>query len=308
MGKQSFTKTKKMKKIVLLIILMGNLAFAQIHGNKNLITRTFPLENIEKIKINFYAKITIDQSATTESMTITTDENVMELIAKEINGNTLQLGQIEWIEPSQATITIRAPNLRHVETGTHDVTRIINVHNNYLQLTAPIGTIILEGKTKEFRLGVELANVDASKLVAENAVINIWSWGNAKVNVTNTLDAEVKNRGKLIYVNSPKKINKKTRKEGRIISVETSNTIKNPTAEWIHFKIKNNNSKRNNFFVVGPKKEGSKFSYGFPMMPNATRKENWTIGTKIYKVNGLGIRKLLVTIKKEDANTTVKLF
>ena len=241
-------------------------------------------------------------------MTITTDENVMEIIAKEINGNTMQLGQIEWIEPSQATITIGAPNLRHVETGTHDVTRIINVHNDYLQLTAPIGTIILEGKTKEFRLGVELANVDASKLVAENAVINIWSWGNAKVNVTNTLDAEVKNRGKLIYVNSPKKINKKTRKEGRIISAETSNTIKNPTAECIHFKIKNNNSKRNNFFVVGPKKEGSKFSYGFPMMPNATRKENWTIGTKTYKVNGLGLRKLLVIIKKEDANTTVKLF
>ena len=44
------------------------------------------------------------------------------------------------------------------------------------------------------------------------------------------------------------------------------------------------------------------------MMPNATRKENWTIGTKTYKVNGLGLRKLLVIIKKEDANTTVKLF
>ncbi|WP_298516407.1 DUF2807 domain-containing protein [uncultured Kordia sp.] len=297
-----------MKNLSILLFLIGCTATAQVNGNKNLITRTFPLENIQKIKINFYAKVTIDQSATTESMTITTDENVMDLIAKEVNGTTLQLGQIEWIEPSKATITIGAPNLRHVVTGTHDVTRIVNINNKYLQLTAPIGTIILEGNTKEFRLGVELATVDASKLVAENAIVNIWSWGKATVNVTDTLDAEVKNSGTLRYVNSPKKIHKKTRKEGRIVSSETTNSIKNPDAEWIHFKIKNNNSRRNNFFVVGPKKDGSKFSYGFPMMPNSTRKENWTVGTKIYKVNGLGLRKLLVTIKKEDADSTVKLF
>ncbi|AXG71105.1 putative auto-transporter adhesin, head GIN domain [Kordia sp. SMS9] len=296
-----------MKKILIVLILIGNFAAAQVKGNKKIITRTFPLENIQKIKINFYAKVTIDPSAE-EGMTITTDENVMDLIGKEVVDNTLYLDQKEWISPSQATIMIGAPNLRHVVTGTHDVTKIINVNNDYLQLTAPIGTISIEGKTKEFRLGVELAKVDASKLVAENAFVNIWSWGNAKVNVINTLDAEVKNSGKLIYVNSPKKLKKKTRKEGRIVSVETSDRIKNPDAEWIHFKIKNNNSKRNNFFVVGPKKDGSKFGYGFPMMPNTTRKENWTVGTKIYKVNRLGFRKLLITIKKEDEDTTVKLF
>jgi hypothetical protein len=296
-----------MKNILFALLCLGSFAHAQVNGNKKIITKTFPLENIQKIKINFYAKITIDLAAT-EAMTITTDENVMDLIGKEVVDNTLYLDQIEWIEPSQATIIIGAPNLRHVETGTHDLTKIINVDNEYLQLTAPIGTIKIEGKTKEFRLGVELANVDASKLVAENAFVNIWSWGNAKVNVVNTLNAEVKKRGKLIYVNSPKKINKKTRKEGQIVSAETSNSIENPEAEWIHFKIKNNDSDRNNFFVIGPKKDGSKFSYGFPMMPNATRKENWTVGTKIYKVSSLGFRKLLVTIKKEDADSTVELF
>lgn len=296
-----------MKKLYILLLIIGFSANAQVNGNKNIITRTFPLENIQKIKINFYAKITIDQSAK-EGMTITTDENVMDLIDKEVVGNTLHLGQIKWIEPSQATIVIGAPNIRHVETGTHDVTKIINVDNDYLQLTAPIGTIILEGKTKELRIGAELAKIDASKLVAENAFVNIWSWGTAKVNVINTLDAEVSNSGKLLYVNAPKKIKRKTKKEGQVISLANKNTIKNPDAEWIHFKIKNNSWKRNQFYVVGPKKDGSKFSYGFPMMPFAARKENWTVGTKIYKVNSLGFRKLLVTITKEDEDETVKLF
>ncbi|MBC8756323.1 DUF2807 domain-containing protein [Kordia sp. YSTF-M3] len=297
-----------MKHITVLLLLIGFSGMAQVKGNKKISTRTFPIESVQKIKINFYAQVTIDQSAP-EGMTITTDENLFDLIDTEVVGNTLHLDQKEWIQPSQkAIITIGAPNLRHVETGTHDVTKVINVDNDYLQLTSPVGTIILEGKTKELRIGVELAKVDASKLVAENAFVNIWSWGNAKVNVINTLHAEVSNSGKLIYVNSPKTINKKTKKDGQILSLAEKNTVKNPDAEWIRFKIKNNNFNRNQFFVIGPKKDGSKFSYGFPMMPNALRKENWTVGTKIYKVNSLGLRKLLVTITKEDADTTVELF
>jgi hypothetical protein len=264
-----------MKKFTLLFaLLIGFLGMAQVKGNKKIITRAFPIENIQKIKISFYTQVTIDQSAP-GGLTITTDENLFDLIDTEVVGNTLHLNQKEWIQPSQkAIITIGAPNLRHVETGTHDVTKIINVDNDYLQLTSPIGMIILERQTKELRLGIELAKVDASKLVAENAFVNIWSWGNAKVNVTNMLHAEVSNSGKLLYVNSPKEIKKKTKKDGQVLSLAEKNTVKNPNAEWIRFKIKNNNFNRNQFFVVGSKKDGTKFSYGFPMMPNALRKEN----------------------------------
>lgn len=206
-----------MKHITLLLLLIGFSAAAQVKGNKKITTRTFPIENVQRIKINFYAQVTIDQSAP-EGMTITTDENLFDLIDTEVVGNTLHLDQKKWIQPSRkAIITIGAPNIRHVETGTHDVTKIINVDNDYLQLTSPVGTIILEGKTKELRLGIELAKVDASRLVAENAFINIWSWGNATVNVTNVLHAEVSNSGKLIYVNSPKEIQKKTKKDGQVL-------------------------------------------------------------------------------------------
>lgn len=78
--------------------------------------------------------------------------------------------------------------------------------------------------------------------------------------------------------------------------------------EFINFIIKNNSFNRNHFYVVGPKPNGRKFSYGFPMMPFFKRKEYWTTGTKVYKVNRLGLRKLLITIKPEDENTVVKLF
>ena len=44
------------------------------------------------------------------------------------------------------------------------------------------------------------------------------------------------------------------------------------------------------------------------MMPGISKKERWTVGTKVYKVNKIGLRKLLVKIKAEDAGKTVKLF
>jgi hypothetical protein len=44
------------------------------------------------------------------------------------------------------------------------------------------------------------------------------------------------------------------------------------------------------------------------MIPFTKRHENWTIGTKIYKVNRLGLKKLLVEIKAEDEGVVVDLF
>jgi len=298
----------KIKKLVLLLFLIGMNGFAQIKGNKNIETRTFNIENIEKVKISLYAKVTIDMAAP-EGMTIRMDSNLFNLIDKEMVDNTLYLDQKKWISPSEAVvITIGAPQLKQVETNTHDLTKIVNINNNQLGVMAPIGTIVLEGKTKELRLGAELANIDASKLIATNAFVNIWGWGLAKVNVQNSLDGKVSNAGRLVYVNSPKSMTVKTKKDGQVVSINNIESVKNPRAKYISFKIKNNSANRNQFAVVGPKPDGSKFGYGFPMMPFATKKERWTIGTKVYKVNKLGLKKLLVTINRDDQGKTVKLF
>ncbi|MFP4846220.1 GIN domain-containing protein [Winogradskyella sp. PE311] len=295
-------------KITLMLLLIGMIGTAQIKGNKSIETRNFNVDGVEHIKINFYAKTTIDQAAK-EGMQITTDSNLFDLINTEVIDGVLHLNQKEWISPSQKTvISIGAPNLKRIESGTHDTTKIINIDNEELRVNAPIGNISIEGKTKELRLGSELATIDASKIIAEKVYVNLWSWGKVIVNPTDLLWADVSNDGKLIYINEPKKFEAKTKKRGHISSLNNSTKVKNPEAIYINFKIKNNSGNRNHFEVVGPKPDGSKFGYGFPMMPNTSRKENWTIGTKVYKVSSLGFRKLLIEIKPEDENTTIKLF
>ena len=297
-----------MKAITLLLCLVGATSMAQIKGNKTIETRTFKVENVNNIKINFYADVTIDASLE-EGLTITTDENLFDYIQKNVVDNTLYLDQKEWISSSKKTkIVIGAPNLKRVETGTHDITKIVNIDSEALQILSPIGKVFIEGKTKQLNLGVELATVDASKLITDNAYVNIWGLGTATVNVLNEVDGKVSKSGTLKFVNTPASNTVKTQKDKH--TIEDGNTSKqtNDDVKYINFKIKNNSLNRNNFYVVGPKPDGSKFSYGFPMMPLSKRQETWTTGTKIYKVNGIGLRKLLVTITEDNEDQIVKLF
>tara|TARA_R110001632_G_scaffold19898_8_gene59856 strand:+ start:8981 stop:9868 length:888 start_codon:yes stop_codon:yes gene_type:complete len=292
-----------MKKLIALLLLVSMSSLAQTKGNKNIETRSFKVQNLDVIKINFYANITIDQSAK-EGMTISMDSNLFDKIDTEVVDGTLNLNQLEWVQPSQqVTIKIGAPNLKRVEKGTHRTLTIKNVDNDYLNVMAFVGKVVVSGKTKQFNIGVENGEIDASKLIAENARVNIWGRGNAKIYAENELFSIIKEDGRLDLVNTPKKLTGDTKN-----AVSKNKNIDTSDIKWISFKIKNNSWNRNNFFVVGAKKNGRKFSYGFPMMPGFSKKERWTTGTKVYKVNKIGARKLLVTISPEDEGKIVKLF
>jgi hypothetical protein len=296
-----------MKKITILLLLVGMTGIAQIKGNKNIITKEFDVENIENIKIDLYAKVSINQTID-ESLSITADENLFQYLKKQVVNGTLYLDQIDWVKPSQEIIIkIGAPNLRRVEQGTHDETNII-VNNTYLNVLAPIGNVSITGRTEELRLGAELATIDASKIEAKEVFVNLWSYGSITVNPLDKLWAEVTNDGKLVYINKPENFDVKTRENGQVELFVKKEQLQNPEAQYIKFKIKNNSNNRHDFYVVGPKQDDSKFSYGFPMMPFSKRNENWTVGTKIYKVNRLGLKILLVEIKAKDENKVVNLF
>ncbi|MFY0602478.1 MAG: DUF2807 domain-containing protein [Flavobacteriaceae bacterium] len=292
-----------MKKLAIILLLVSMSSLAQTRGNKKIVTRSFETKNLEVIKVDLNAKITIDLSLK-EGMTIKMDENLFNKIDTEVVDGTLVLDQLKWIQPSQQIIiTIGAPNLKRVEQDTHGTLKINNVDNKYLNIVAPLGKVVVSGKTTQLNIGLENGQIDASKLIAENVRVNIWGWGKAKVYAENEIYSILKEDATLELVNTPKRLKGDTKK-----ALKKVKKIDDQDIKWISFKIKNNSWNRNHFVVVGPKKNGGRFSYGFPMMPGFSKKERWTTGTKVYKVNKLGIRKLLVTIKLEDEGKTIKLF
>jgi len=277
-------------------------ANAQVKGNGNIVTKILPLENFDAIKIDLTTDLYVDLEGK-NTISITTDENLIELIDRKVRGNALLLDQKEWIAPTQRVVVrISASQLNQINCGAHSLVKIDGLNQEKFKVKANVGRIFLSGQVAKLQVENEVAKVDASELTVAEAKISISSWGSVIANVTELIDTDIDKSAQLVLVREPENY------RGDAKEVFSKNLKEPENVNWINFKIKNNSFSRKQFYVVGPKKDGSRFSYGFPMMPGATRKENWTIGSKIYKVSKLGLRKLLVTIKASDENQTVKLF
>lgn len=292
-----------MKKTTLLLLLVGLTGIAQIKGNKKIETRTFPAKGLTNLEIALYAKVEIDQLAD-EEITITTDSNLFDLIDKEIVDGKLLLTQKEWIQASQdILIKIGMPAIKRVQLNVHERVVLKNIKKDNISVMALNGTIEISGEVNSTGIGAENGTIDASKLQSKEVYLNIWGRGKAIVNATELLESTLSNDARIEVIGTPEVLKGDTKK-----TIAKSNKPIDKSLKWIHFKIKNNSANRNQFAVVGPKPDGSKFGYGFPMMPYASKKERWTVGTKVYKVNKLGLKKLLLTINIEDEGKTLKLF
>ena len=292
-----------MRKITLMAFLISLIGVAQVKGNKNIKTKTFSIKGLTALEMDIYAKVEIDQSAK-EEMTITVDGNLMDLIDTEIVDGKMTLRQSTWIQPSKNIIVkIGMPNIKRVQVGVHETVVIKNINKDNISLMALNGKIIASGNANSAGIGSENGIIDARDLKTEKVYLNIWGNGKAIVNASDLIESTLGKDAKVELIGSPLKLRGDIK---RVLAKQGSEQSK--VVKWITFKIKNNSLNRRQFVVRGPKADGSKFGYGFPMMPHASRKERWSVGTKVYLKSKLGLQKLLVTIKPEDAGKTVKLF
>lgn len=291
-----------MKKITFMLLLVGLTGMAQVKGNKNIETRTISAVGLTDLEMGLYARVTIDAFAKAE-ITITTDSNLLDRLNIDIVNGTMKLSQSEWIQPSQPiVITLGAPQLKRLQVDVHEKVIFKNISRQYLSLMAINGSIVVDGEVEELGIGAEQGVVDARELTAQRVNLNIWGDGKAFVKAEELLDSKLSKDARLELIGQPKKV------EGDLNDKKANKEPMNGEGVYINLKIKNNSWNRNHFSVKGPKADGSMFGYGFPMMPGATKKERWTVGTKIYKVNKMGLKKLLVEITAEDDGKVVKLF
>ena len=284
-------------------MLLCTKSMAQVKGNKDITETYIDTDAITDIEVSIYGDITID-AAVKNGIFITADNNLLELIDTEVVEGKLKLDQKKWIQPSQRIkITIGAPEVKRIQLETNDQVKVQNLNSKRINTMALNGTILLEGNVEILSIGAENGTVDARSLKTKEVLVNIWGMGKAQFDTAELLDAKLSDEAELEFNSTPARIKGNISK-----AMANSETRSNVEVRYIDFKIRNNSRNRHNFYVVGPKPDGRKFSYGFPMMPGAVRKENWTTGTKVYKVSGLGIKKLLITIDQEAEDNTIDLF
>jgi len=168
-----------------------------------------------------------------------------------------------------------------------------------------VGKVNVNGACQEVRVRVSGTEVNLRNTKINYADITINGSATVTLNEVNQLDTDLDRNANIILLKEPNKYIGNSRQE---VKGKKSEYTANPDLNFISFKIKNNSWNRKHFVVVGPKKDGSTFSYGFPMMPGSTKTEKWSVGTKIYKEGKLGSKELLVTITADDEGKTVKLF
>jgi hypothetical protein len=281
-----------MRNLLIIAILFATLNLtAQIKGNETFVTSSIDISNFKSLYLGLYAEYEVDLSKG-PSLEITIDENLIQHVEKSVKNGELIINQKKWIQASAPVkITVGAKGMKSFTQSSHSRTYIRNIDLDQLKVNAEVGDVFLEGKVSDLDVIVSTATVDASALSAKNGKFKFESWGKVIANVSGEVSTDNSTNGKLI-------LNGEREKE----------KVENNEIRFIKFVIRNNSANRHQFYVVGPKADGSSFSYGFPMMPYQKRDKNWTNGTQVYKVNNLGLRKLVKTIELKDEGQTVDIF
>lgn len=294
--------------IGLLLVALHLNVYAQIKGDKKVVTKSYDLQNVKSIEMNLYANVEIDCAAE-EKIVITAEGNMLDLIDWSVENGHMKLTQKDWIQPNfRINITIGAPNLERIQQTVHESTVVRNIDRSSFRPMAILGKLSLEGKVNSLFAAAELGEIDARQLDAQSVTVNIWRSGRILLGSPVLIEGKVQGDGLVNYEGDASQVKVNTSSGGKVFTYAEMEKIKAEAPRFIEFKLKNNSENRIQCYVVGPKPDGRNFSYGFPMNPGQVRKKNWTIGSKVYKKSSLGMRKLLAEIAVDDEGKTVLLY
>lgn len=278
-------------------------ANAQVEGNAKRETRLLDLDTFTELRVQIEANMIIDCQQE-ERLEITTDANLFEYLEIETKGNILIIKQKADIKPTSGIqISLGAKDMAVLQTSAAATIQVVGIDRDDFRLVNPAATVLLEGKTEELRLAIEVGQVEASRLQTERAVVDIWSSGIATVNASDAVSGKITNGGRLIYHGSPAEVNTNTSEGGISLAVqherqENPNGARFAADAPIKLTIINKTGDFLQTVVRGPGPRP--FGYGLPFQPGITREETWPIGTKVFLVNKLGMRSLLFEVQPSD--------
>ncbi len=298
--------------IIILLLTCSFTGLTQIKGKGELKTVRATHESIAAVDISLYANIEIDANSPETYAEITAEEDLLDFIQFEVKNKTLIINQKEWIQPSkQISITIGAPDLKKLVQGTHEKVIVRNLDTNEFTAIADVGEIQLFGTTQNLTAQVNTGTVNAENLKADDVQVKTKSWGSIKLDRPKKITGSVSNNGTVSYKGEETKVTASTSDNGVIRDLNKDSALDTDEefdTRFIKFELKNNSNSRKHYYVIGPKPDGKRFSYGFPMNAGQIREKDWTIGTKLYQQSKFGVKKLVLEIQEDDEGQLVLIY
>lgn len=288
-----------------LVLIPTATAQKPVNGNGEIVEQIRPLPTFTSVLLDFSADVTI-VNGETPSFRIEADENVLPHIGTKVRGGKLRITQDRWIEPSQrVVIHIGTPLTTKLETSGYSDVIIENIEGPRLQINAGVGDVTLHGKSDRIQVRTETGNIDATNLVTDYADVAISSHGLVKLGTVNELVTNVSQTGTVVYQEAPAEI-KNRNDQASVVSAEMFEDMGKVEVPYVNFVLVNNSRKRMALRVEGPRARS--FGYGFTLIANGERTENWPVGTKVYAEGRLLSDKLLLTIEEDMDGKKVELF
>jgi hypothetical protein len=198
-----------MFRIVVLALITVALAGCSedIKGSGTLATETRQVQKFTSVSLSSSGAVVIEQTGT-ESLTVTTDDNLLPLITTEVKNGTLELSTApnKWISPTKLVFKITVGDLRKIEvSGSGSVTA---AKLEGPALSADIsgsGSMKLAGKVDDLKLSLSgSGSYDCAELSARRASVDVSGSGSVRVNASEELKAEISGSGSIRYLGSPK--------------------------------------------------------------------------------------------------------
>ena len=224
----------------------GNPFTRIFEGSGNIITEERDVSDFDRVSLSGFGEVTIEQGDE-ESLTVTTDENIMPYVITKVKGNTLVLdlddtgrnGSYDPTDGIKFTLVVKdlsrmdisgAGNIAIDELETEKLVVELSGAGNLEihSLTADelvvtqsgAGAVFVSGQVKGQDLTFSgVGSYHASELESETAIVLISGAGTATLWATESLDVAISGIGNIIYYGNPRII-QNVSGLGKLVSAE----------------------------------------------------------------------------------------
>lgn len=183
----------------------GNLT--PVSGSGNVVTETRNVSGFDGVTITGAGNVLIDQSGT-ESLTLTTDDNLLQYIKTEVRGGKLVIEFTRGVvfgKVQELTFKVGAKNLNSLQVdGAANVDgKNIATENLSVKLNGA-GAITLSGKATAQDVALDgVGAYNGAELASQRAKVAQNGAGSAVVRVSDKLDAIISGLGSIEYIGNP---------------------------------------------------------------------------------------------------------
>jgi hypothetical protein len=191
----------------LCIALAGACVFDSIRGSGTIITEPRTAAGFSRVSLSGSGHLIVEQSGT-ESLTVTTDDNLLPYIRTEVRGNTLELGSRSMtnLRPTDDIVfKLAVKQLDGLEvsgSGQADA-KGVNADRMRIRISGS-GDIAAQGTANDLDLSISGSGAyRGEEMKSKRATAGISGSGRAVLAVDQTLNANVSGSGSIEYIGDP---------------------------------------------------------------------------------------------------------